>query len=106
MKLLTTYDKENNTIFQNFGNTKYFKVYGIENGQVQYSEIVGTMGKKENELMDILLFLETDVLICGNIGEHFVMDLINEGIILYSNYCGNTDIAVEQFLKGELLSDN
>ena len=42
MKIAVTY--ENGNIFQHFGHTAQFKVYEVENGQVEKSYVVDTNG--------------------------------------------------------------
>lgn len=99
MKLAAAFNKEKNTISNSFCNTKYFKIYDIENGNVVCSEIVGTMQGDTEQMVGLLCMFEADGLICSHIEEEAETQLYEEGIELYSGYYGNPDDAVD-FLIG------
>ena len=103
MKLAIAYDKETDTVFEKFENTQYFKLYEIDSGTIDYTEIVGTMGKNTDELADLLLFLEDDVLICCDITEQSAEQISDEGIIIYKNCHGTSESVFQNFLNGKLL---
>ena len=102
MKIAVTYD--NGNVFQHFGKTENFKVYDVENGQVVSSEIIGSNGSGHGALAGLLAGQNIDVLICGGIGGGAQAALAEAGIELCAGAQGNTDQAVEAYLKGELVS--
>lgn len=102
MKIAVTY--ENGNVFQHFGKTEYFKVYDVENQQVVSSEVISSNGSGHGALAGILAEQGIDVLICGGIGGGAQTALAEAGITLCSGAQGNTDEAVEAYLKGELVS--
>lgn len=102
MKIAVTYD--NGNIFQHFGRTESFKVYEVENNQVISSEVIGSNGVGHGALAGLLAEQKVDVLICGGIGGGAQAALAEAGVELCSGAEGDTDQAVEAYLKGELVS--
>ena len=102
MKIAVTYD--NGNVFQHFGKTESFKVYEVENNQVVKSEVIGSNGTGHGALAGLLADQGIDVLICGGIGGGAQAALAEAGVELCSGAEGDTDAAVEAYLKGELTS--
>ena len=102
MKIAATYD--NGNIFQHFGKTETFKVYEVEDNKVVSSEVIGSNGTGHGALAGLLAAQGISVLICGGIGEGAQTALAEAGIEVCSGAQGNTDEAVEAYLKGELTS--
>ena len=102
MKIAVTYD--NGNIFQHFGKTENFKVYEVEDNQVVSSEVIGSNGTGHGALAGLLSEQGVDVLICGGIGGGAQAALSEADIELCAGAQGNTDEAVEAYLKGELVS--
>ena len=101
MRIAVTY--EDGQIFQHFGHTEMFKLYDVEDGKVVGSEVVDTNGQGHGALAGFLLGNKVDVLICGGIGGGAQMALADAGIKLFGGVAGSADIAVEAFLKQELM---
>lgn len=102
MRIAVTY--ENGNVFQHFGRTEFFKVYEVEENQVVSSEVISSNGSGHGALAGLLSGEDIDVLICGGIGGGAQNALANAGIELCAGAQGNTDEAVEAYLKGELVS--
>ena len=102
MKIAVTYD--NGNVFQHFGKTENFKVYEVEAEKVVSSEIIASNGTGHGALAGLLAEAGIHVLICGGIGECAQEALDEAGIEVVSGAEGNTDEAVEAYLKGELIS--
>ena len=102
MKIAATYD--NGNIFQHFGKTETFKVYELEDNKVVSSEVIGSNGTGHGALAGLLAEQGISVLICGGIGGGAQTALAEAGIEVCSGAQGNTDEAVEAYLKGELTS--
>ncbi len=100
MKIAVTYEDGN--VFQHFGRTEYFKVYEVENGTIAKSVVVDTNGKGHGALAEVLKELQVKILICGGIGAGARQGLNEVGIEIFGGVSGNTDQAVEEFLKGTL----
>lgn len=101
MKIAVTY--ENGQVFQHFGKTESFKIYEVEDGKVITSEVVGSEGAGHGALAHLLAQKGIDVLICGGIGSGAQFALADAGIQVCAGASGDTDAAVEAFLKGELM---
>ena len=101
MKIAVTYD--NGQIFQHFGHTEYFKIYEVENNEVTDSRILGTNGSGHGALAGFLAAEEVDALICGGIGMGAQNALAEAGIQLYGGVAGDADVAVTQYLAGNLV---
>lgn len=102
MKIAVTYD--NGEIFQHFGKTESFKVYEVEDNKVVSSEVISSNGTGHGALAGLLAEQGVNVLICGGIGGGAQTALTEAGIELCAGAQGNTDQAVESYLKGELVS--
>lgn len=102
MKIAVTYDQGN--VFQHFGRTEHFKVYEVENNKVVSSEIISSNGIGHGALAGLLSEQSVDVLICGGIGGGAQAALAEAGVELCAGAKGDTDEAVEAYLKGELVS--
>ena len=72
--------------------------------QVTSSEIIGSNGTGHGALANLLADQSVDVLICGGIGGGAQAALAQAGVELCAGASGNADQAVEQYLKGELVS--
>ncbi|MCR5558403.1 MAG: FKBP-type peptidyl-prolyl cis-trans isomerase [Butyrivibrio sp.] len=103
MKIAVTY--ENGEVFQHFGHTEEFKIYDVEDGKVVSSEVISSNGEGHEALAGVLAAWDVDVLICGGIGGGAQSALSDNGIEICSGALGNTDEAVEAYLKGELESE-
>lgn len=102
MKIAVTYN--NGNVFQHFGKTENFKVYDVENNQVVSSQVIGSNGAGHGALAGLLAEQEVNVLICGGLGGGAKAALEEAGITVCSGAQGDTDEAVEAYLKGELVS--
>ena len=102
MKIAVTYD--NGNVFQHFGKTESFKVYEVQDQKVVSSEVISSNGSGHGVLAGLLAEQGVDVLICGGIGGGAQAALSEAGIELCAGAQGNTDEAVEAYLKGELVS--
>ena len=102
MKIAVTYD--NGNVFQHFGRTEQFKVYEVEDNKVVSSEVIGSSGTGHGALAGLLAGQDVDVLICGGIGGGAQAALAEAGVELCAGAEGNTDEAVEAYLRGELVS--
>ena len=102
MKIAATY--ENGNIFQHFGRTENFKVYEVENGKVISSQVIGSDGMGHGALAGLLADHASDVLIGGGIGGGPQAARAAAVIELVAGAEGDTDAAVEAYLKGELVN--
>lgn len=105
VKIAVPYDNEN--IFQHFEYTECFKIYDIENNEINSTEIISTMGKKEHsDLTGMLAMIEVDAVICENIDDNVQTLLEDEGITLYSGCTGNADKAINSLIFGDMVFEN
>ncbi len=102
MRIAVTY--ENGQVFQHFGHTEQFKVFEVEDGQIVSSEVIGSDGQGHGALATLLSSKSIDVLICGGIGGGAQAALSEQGIELCAGASGDVDVAVEAYLKGELIN--
>lgn len=102
MKIAVTYD--NGMVFQHFGRTENFKIYEVEDGKVLSSEVMNSNGVGHEALAWLLKDNTVDVLICGGMGQGAQDALAEAGIEVCAGAEGDTDAAVEAYLKGELVN--
>ncbi len=102
MKIAVAY--ESGDVFQHFGHTEQFKIYTVEDGKVTSTEIIDSNGSGHGALATLLSEAAIDVLICGGIGGGAQAALAEEGIELCAGASGNTDEAINAYLRGELVN--
>lgn len=100
MKLAVTYN--NGEIFQHFGHTEYFKIYEIQDGKIQESQVVSTNGQGHGALAGFLKQHGVTSLICGGIGSGAKNALADADILVYGGVSGNADEAAKALLNGTL----
>ena len=101
-RIAVTYD--NGQVFQHFGHTEMFKIYEVEDDKVVSSEVIQANGVGHGALAGLLSDNTIDALICGGIGGGAMAALEEAGIEVCAGAEGDTDAAVETYLKGELTS--
>ena len=100
MRIAVTY--ADGEIFQHFGHSQQFKVYEVENGSVVSSQVVDTNGSGHGALAGLLGSLNVNMLICGGIGSGAQIALAEAGVVVYGGVTGDADLAVADFLAGNL----
>lgn len=101
MKITVTYNEEN--INKHLANTEKFKIYETDCDKILNQDIIDTEDINPEELIDFLENIETDVFICGSVGEAIQSMFDDSGILLFSGMEGNADEIVVKFLDGELI---
>lgn len=96
---------QNGEIFQHFGHTEAFKLYGVQDGTVVTTQIAETGGSGHGALAGFLREKGVTDLICGGIGGGARTALAQAGIRLYSGVTGEADKAAEALLAGKLAYD-
>lgn len=103
MIIAVTYD--NGTVFQHFGHTETFKLYGVRDGAIGTTQVVGTEDSGHGALAGFLREKGVTDLICGGIGAGARTALAQAGIRLYPGVTGDADRAAEALLAGKLAYD-
>ena len=96
---------QNGEIFQHFGHTEAFKLYGVQDGTVVTTQIAETGGSGHGALAGFLREKGVTDLICGGIGGGTRTALAQAGIRLYPGVTGEADKAAEALLAGKLAYD-
>ncbi len=102
MKIAVAYD--NGEVFQHFGRTENFKVYTVEENEIVSSEVIDAEGNGHSALAGLLAGNGVDLVLCGGIGDGAQSALAEAGIQVCSGVEGDADVAVVNFLAGELTS--
>ena len=93
------------SILEGQSSSKYMRLKMIRwDDKVASSEVIGSNGVGHGALAGLLAEQSVDVLICGGIGGGAQAALAEAGVELCSGAEGDTDQAVEAYLKGELVS--
>lgn len=100
MRIAVTY--EDGMVFQHFGHTQQFKIFDVENGEIQKEQVVDTQGNGHGALTGFLTEQGVDTLLCGGIGGGAQNALALAGIQLYGGIFGEADEVVRAFLAGRL----
>lgn len=96
---------QNGEIFQHFGHTEAFKLYGVQDGAIVTTQIAETGGSGHGALAGFLREKGVTDLICGGIGGGARTALAQAGIRLYPGVTGEADKAAEAPLAGKLAYD-
>lgn len=102
MKIAVSY--ANGEVFQHFGKTEFFKIYETEGKRILSGQVVPTDGIGHEALAEFLKGLGVEVVICGGLGDGAMAALTGAGIEVCSGAEGDTDLAVDSYLKGQLVS--
>ena len=102
MKIAVSY--ANGEVFQHFGKTEFFKIYETEGKRILSGQVVPTDGIGHEALAEFLKGRGVEVVICGGLGDGAMSALENAGIEVCSGAQGDTDLAVDSYLKGQLVS--
>lgn len=97
-----TYDKETNSVFQHFGETKYFYLFDEKTGE---EKIVDNGGFSHRDLIPYINSLGVTTLICGGIGSHAVEGLNYFGIKFIPGVVGNVKEVIKEFKEGNLVGN-
>ena len=100
MKLALTYDPDNDRVYREFETTKVMKVYDTEDGEILNSELVGTMAETVDDIISLIMLLDADCVLCGDLKKETREMLDDEGILYYSGFDEPADEAVESFING------
>ena len=101
MKIAIPYG-EKGRINQHFGHTTTFRIYNIENDQVESISMLDTNGVSHCALTGFLKENNVDVLICGGIGPGAINGLNKFEIKVVPGVNDDCDIAVAKFLANKL----
>lgn len=101
MKIAVTY--HNGLINKHLGNTERYKIYETTGDKILNENIVETEDINPEDLIKLLEGMETDVLICGSVGNGIKKIFEDSGISLCSGIEGDADETVGRFLNGELI---
>lgn len=100
MRIAVTF--ENDSVFQHFGHTEFFKIYDVQDKNIIQSQVVSTNGQGHGALAGFLKSNNVDTLICGGIGGGAQTALKDVGIKFYGGVTGNADDAVKSLLEEKL----
>ncbi len=100
MIIAATY--EDGQIVQDFGQTKQFKLYTIEDDRITKMEVVDAAGSGQDALTGFLRQQGVGILACGGIGEDARMALMGAGIAVFPGAFGEADLQVGALLAGML----
>jgi len=95
-------DKENNKVFQHFGETKYFYLYDNEKN---VGNVIDNNGFTHHELVPYLKSLNVNVVICGGLGNHAVKLMEANGIKVYPGAKGDVLDVIKKYNDNKLIAD-
>ena len=104
MKIAVSYN--NGEVFGHFGQTKFFKIYTVEQTKIVNEELVATGEYSHAALVGFLLNLDVQMVLVGGIGSHAIDMLSENGIKVYTGVVGNSDQNVLDLINGNLKYDD
>lgn len=99
MRIALPYDQETKSIYPHTGRCTTFKVYHIENNQLESSEFIQTDGELHAALPAFLKNHDIDILICSGCGDRLFHLLKEANITCYTNQEGDCDSIIQSFLN-------
>ena len=99
MKIALTYNVEDKTVGQHFGDTENFLIVDLDNNK---EEVIGNGGYSHKELIPYLPSFRVKTLICGGIGDMAVYLLGQAGITVYCGVQGDVQEAIKLFKDNKL----
>ena len=105
MRIAITYDYETKEVFQHFGQTQHFLLVDLLPDGKETEMIVNNGGASHGELVNYLVHLKVNVIICGGLGNRAIQLLEWAGIKVIPGIRGNAYEAKDKYLKGELIGD-
>ncbi|MBD3155398.1 MAG: dinitrogenase iron-molybdenum cofactor biosynthesis protein [Candidatus Aenigmarchaeota archaeon] len=113
MKIAVTAEQDSlkSTIDMRFGRCPYYIIFETENKKIKGHEIVkNTAGNQMRgagiTAAQFVANKNVEVIITGNIGPKAYDILSSTGIKIVTGASGNVKVAVEKYLKGELISND
>ncbi len=103
MKLAVTVDPSDNSVFRVFEDTRVLWIYTVEDFEIIDSEMVGTMAESVDDIIGVVMMMEAECILCGDITAESRSKLDDEGILYYSGFYGNADDAVKDFINGYVI---
>lgn len=100
MKIAVTYNE--GKIFNHFGNCENFKFYNVVDGKVVSVELINIEPKGQKYGAEFLAGQDITHLICGGLGSEARETLDSLNIEYFPKVKVDADVAVENFIKGEL----
>ena len=95
---------EKDKVTQHFGHCEHFITYDVEENKVVNKESIKNPGHKPGFLPNFLNEQKVNVIISGGMGGSAVDIFNSHNIEVIVGATGETDIIVEQYIKGELKS--
>ena len=102
MKIALTYNVEDKTVGQHFGDTENFLIVDLDTND---EKIIDNGGYSHKELIPYLASFDVKVLICGGIGDMAVYLLGQAGIKVFCGVQGDTKEAIKLYKENKLTSD-
>lgn len=94
------------TVFDHFGNSPEFAIFDCENDSIGSYETIRTGCKGHNKQSELIVSLEVDVLLTGNMCDTAKKLLKDAGIEFFLGVEGNAQSNVLDYLQGKLHYDN
>ena len=92
-------------IGRRFQDSKWFRLFEVEGGQVTRKLDVPALGEGQEALVRSLADYRANVLICGGLSGSARVSLGEAGILTFGGIIGKAEAAVNAMLSGELTSD-
>lgn len=102
MKIALTYNVEDKTVGQHFGDCENFLIVDLDNNT---EEVIGNGGYSHKELIPYLATFGVKSLVCGGIGDMAVYLLGQAGIKVFCGVQGDVKKVIELYKENKLISD-
>lgn len=93
-------------VSEHFGKCENFTLYEIESSSVKNKKVISTIGNQHGALPPFLKSQGVEVAIVGGLGAGAKQGLVENGIEVIAGISGSIDVAVKEFLEGNLQPGN
>ncbi len=97
---------EGTKVTEHFGHCENFNIYSIQDNKIVSKKSVANPGHRPGFLPNFLHDLGVNVIISGGMGGGAIDIFLSKKIEVVTGARGQSDRAVEDYLTGDLISDN
>jgi len=94
----------NDRISSRLDCTKYFLLIKIKNNIIQSTDTIKILAQNQLELLNAILSIKPDTIICNGITLFFVNEFLNNNIALITSVYGSVEETLKDFLEGKYLA--
>lgn len=105
MRIAVAINNDDENIFWHFGHCERFKLYDVEDGNVQSTSYITVFGGHGPQRLEAMVSNGVDVVLTDGIGPGMAQAAPQFNLGVVAGVKGDADAALQKFLAGELTHD-